>query len=201
MPRSSEWAALSATALRHGQSLEEASRAYRAANAHLHNPGDGTSPEMQHRHHRTKRVGALLRRGVSFHDAVRQVDRGFDAYQHAQRGLERSITHPSRANPPRRNPSMLVIGGVAAAAVWWFFLRKPTGTAAPAAAGVTVPGTPTPAGAPSTDLVSQFALADPTQQQAYLAIAPDYLTAAQRWAVDVQKAQAAAQAAYRAAHP
>lgn len=115
--RKSEWSEIATTALRHGQSLREASAAYRAANAHLHNPGDGTSPEMHRRHHHTTRVGSLLRRGVPFHDAIRRVDQGFDAYQRVGHDVERSITHPGRRENPGRK-KWLIIGGLALGAMW-----------------------------------------------------------------------------------
>jgi hypothetical protein len=111
-----EWQQVATQALREGRSLKEASAAYRMANQHV--SGNPWSPEMAHRHHRSKRIGHLLRRGVPFREAVRQVDRSFDRYQRAGREIERSITHPFARGNPDRGRNWLLLGAVAVGAYW-----------------------------------------------------------------------------------
>jgi hypothetical protein len=112
----SEWQQVATQALREGRSLKEASAAYRLANQHV--SGNPWSPEMAHRHHRSKRIGEFLRRGVPFREAVRRVDRGFDRYQRAGREIERSITHPFARENPDRGRNWLLLGAVAVGAYW-----------------------------------------------------------------------------------
>jgi hypothetical protein len=122
----SDWRQISAQALREGRSLKDAARAYRLANLHTHrNP---ESPESMHRHDRSRRIGELLRAGHPFREAVRMVDREFDRYQHAQRSVERAVTHPfSRANPDAGR-NWLLVGGLAVG----LYLLWQRGSSAPA---------------------------------------------------------------------
>ena len=109
----------SRAALREGKALAEASRSWREANRSVfRNP---SSPESRYHHERRKSLGELLRKGVSFHEARRLVDRGFDQYQDVQRRLERGIVHIGERNP--RGPNWVLIGGVAIAA-WWLMRRQ-----------------------------------------------------------------------------
>jgi hypothetical protein len=114
MPRSSDWGRYSAQALREGRSLQEASRAWRAANRDvLHaNP----SPEARYHHRRRQTVGELLRQGVPFHEALRRARQG-------ERHLE------ERDNPETPRVDTWVIVAAIAVGAWW--LARSWNTGAP----------------------------------------------------------------------
>jgi hypothetical protein len=104
MTRRSDWAHYSAQALREGRSLQEASRAWRAANRDV--LGANPSPEARYHQHRRQTVGELLRQGVPFHEALRRA-----------RATER---HPEeRENPESPRPDTWIIVGAIAVCAWW----------------------------------------------------------------------------------
>jgi hypothetical protein len=103
MTRRSDWAHYSAQALREGRSLQEASRAWRAANRDV--LGANPSPEARYHHQRRQTVGELLRQGVPFHEALR-----------------RARQHPpehERENPDTPRVDTWVIVAAIAVGAWW----------------------------------------------------------------------------------
>jgi len=137
----SDWQTFATQALREGRSLQEASRAYRLANAHTNPSLEGRSPEMARRGERNRRIGELLRAGHPFHEAARVVDRGFDTYQRGGRRLERSITHPFSRHNPEAGRNWLLMGGLAVG----LYLLWQRGAGAPATGGQAPTLLPNPA--------------------------------------------------------
>jgi hypothetical protein len=128
MPRSSDWGRYSAQALREGRSLQEASRAWRAANRDV--LGANPSPEARYHHHRRETVGELLSRGIPFHEALRRARQS--------RGLGAEPLVSSRDNPETPSSNTWLIVGAIAVAAW--YLARSWNTGAPS----TVPAPSTP---------------------------------------------------------
>jgi hypothetical protein len=130
MPRT-EWMRLVDEARREGLSLKEAmrkaSRAYRSAN--LHTYGNPSDPHERRRHERRQRIGELLRQGLPFPEAQRLVDRQFDRYQHMQKDLERSFTHPFSRENPRPAMNKWLIGALVVGGAWWLWRQNQVGAA------------------------------------------------------------------------
>src|SRR5579859_4526785 len=122
----SDWQVYAAQALREGRTLREASRSWHDANRRVFN--NPSSPESRYHHHRRKAVGELLKRNVSFSEARRLVDRGFDGYQRVGHQVERGIVHAGERRNPDGGTNWLLIGGIAALA-WWLAQRQATPTA------------------------------------------------------------------------